>query len=286
MKSFLKWKRKNQDIEHKLKELKNKDKSELEYEEKRCKDTWEDINGFFNAKREEALKKDEIRKADLEEIKKIKQNQQKVQEEIGELEERKKKLQKECEELDKDVKDSEYYKNFIDEVVEKSDEFGDFEKLKEKFENLMRTMTQINENIQTQKELIKETQEKQKNLKNKNDKFLQNQRLLQLEEDIKKYMNENKVLERDIDELVREKQKKESDNHQIILSILNLHDKVMESQKKRNVVKIELDEEKLCLKLDEIHSRINDLIKILDKMEKTQQQKKEKEEANKKPEKK
>jgi len=150
----------------------------------------------------------------------------------------------------------------------------------------MRTMTQINENIQTQKDLIKETQEKQKSLKNKNDKFLQNQRLLQLEEEIKKYLNENKVLERDIDELVREKQKKESDNHQIILSILNLHNKVMESQKKGGAVKIELDEEKLCQKLDEIHSRINDLIKILDKMEKIQQQNKEKEVANKNTEKK
>jgi len=255
---ILEMEKKNQDIEHKLKELKNKDKSELEHEEKRCKETWENINNFFNAKREEALKKDEIRKADLEEIKKIKQNQQKVQEEIAELEERKKKLQKECEDLDKDVKDSEYYKNFIDEVIKDNDEFSDFDKLKEKFENLMRTMTQINENIQTQKELIKETQEKQKNLKNKNDKFLQNQRLLQLEEEIKKYLNENKVLERDIDELMREKQKKESDNHQIILSILNLHDKVLESQKKNNVMKIELDEEKLCGKLDEIHSRIND----------------------------
>jgi len=180
------------------------------------------------------------------------------------------------------VRDSEYYKNFIDEVMEKNpEEFNDFEKLKEKFENLMRTMTQINENIATQKELIKDTQEKQKNLKNKNDKFLQNQKLLQLEEEIKKYLNENKVLERDIDELVREKQKKESDNHQIILSILNLHDKVMESQKKgKSIAKIESDEEKLCQKLDDINSRINDLIKILEKMEKIQQQNKEKEKEN------
>ncbi len=192
---ILEMEKKNQDIEQKLKELKNKDKTELENEEKRCKETWENINNFFNAKREEALKKDEIRKADLDEIKKIKQNQQKVQEEIAELEERKKKLQKECEDLDKEVKESEYYKNFIDEVIEKNDEFNDFEKLKEKFENLMKTMNQITENIEQQKILIKETQEKQKNLKSKNDKFLQNQKLLQLEEEIKKYMNENKMLE-------------------------------------------------------------------------------------------
>ena len=46
----------------------------------------------------------------------------------------------------------------------------------------------------------------------------------------------------------------------------------MESQKKKNVVKIEIDEEKLCQKLDEINSRINDLIKILERMEKIQQQ--------------
>ena len=269
---ILEMEKKNQDIEQKLKDLKNKDKTELENEQRRCKETWENINNFFNAKRDEALKKDEIRKADLEEIKKIKMNQNVVQGEIEKLEEKKKKLQKECEELDKDVKDSEYYKNFIDEVIEKNDEFNDFEKLKEKFENLMKTMNQITENIEQQKILIKETQEKQKNLKSKNDKFLQNQKLLQLEEEIKKYLNENKVLEREIDELVREKQKKESDNHQIILSILNLHDKVMESQKKKNVVKIEIDEEKLCQKLDEINSRINDLIKILERMEKIQQQ--------------
>ena len=113
---ILEMEKKNQDIEQKLKDLKNKDKTELENEQRRCKETWENINNFFNAKRDEALKKDEIRKADLEEIKKIKMNQNVVQGEIEKLEEKKKKLQKECEELDKDVKDSEYYKNFIDEI--------------------------------------------------------------------------------------------------------------------------------------------------------------------------
>jgi len=145
---------------------------------------------------------------------------------------------------------------------------NDFEKLKEKFENLMKTMQQIKANIEQQDKQIQETQEKQKNLKNKNDKYFQNQRLLQLEEDIKKYSNENKDLEKDIENLVQDKMKKDSDIHQIKQSIINIHDKVMLSLGKKIDGKWEDDDSKLCNKLDDINSRIIDLIKILEKMEK------------------
>jgi len=83
--------KKNQDIEQKLKELKNKDKTDLEKEEAKCKDYWEKINEFFHKKKEEALQKDKIRQEDLSEINKIKANQEKVQKEIEELKKKKKK---------------------------------------------------------------------------------------------------------------------------------------------------------------------------------------------------
>ena len=97
----------------------------------------------------------------------------------------------------------------------------------------------------------------------KNDKQLQNQRILQLEEETKNLVRENKMLEKDIEEILKKNQKKESDTHQIKLSIINLFNKVNNS----NECNIDLDDNELCEKLNDINEKIIDLIKIHKQLE-------------------
>ena len=75
----------------------------------------------------------------------------------------------------------------------------------------------------------------------------------------------NKQLEQEIDAILKEKQKKDSDTHQIKLSIFNLYDKVMKDDgkiEKNDNFDMDADETQLCMKLDKINEKIMDLIKI------------------------
>jgi hypothetical protein len=263
---LLKMQKENQAIEITLKELKNKDKSELKQKEEESKKLVEDLNVLFNEKRKEAAEKDEERKTAIEEIKQIKKDQEKEKNLIIELTKKKERLTEILEKLDKDVENFKNYKTFLDQVIESSNEVSsnnDFDKLKEKFENLIERMHEIQNDITEQENKIQKIKKEKAELMRKNDKQAQNQRLLFLEEETKRYFNENKLLEKDIEEVLKKNQKKDSDTHQIKLSINNLYNKV----KKTNDFDMNVDDVRLCDKLSEINERIIDLVKIHKKLE-------------------
>ena len=63
-------------------------------------------------------------------------------------------------------------------------------------------------------------------MRRKNDKLSQNTRLQELENEKKEYTDKNEQLEQEIVAILKEKQKKDSDTHQIKLSIFNLYTKL------------------------------------------------------------
>ena len=75
----------------------------------------------------------------------------------------------------------------------------------------------------------------------------------ELENEIKEYIDKNKQLEQEIEANLKEKQKKDSDTHQIKLSIFNLYDKVMKEDGKNDNFDIDADETQLLMKLDKIN---------------------------------
>ena len=70
----------------------------------------------------------------------------------------------------------------------------------------------------------------------------------------------------EIDAILKEKQKKDSDTHLHLIkfSIFNLNDKVMKDDgkvEKNDNFDMDADETQLCMKLDKINEKIMDLIK-------------------------
>jgi hypothetical protein len=163
--------------------------------------------------------------------------------------------------LDEKVESFKNYKNFIDQVIASSNEEtsnNDYEKLKEKFENLIERMNEIQIDINNQEAEIQKIKKEQAELLRKNDKQAQNQKLINLESETKRYLQENKELEKEIEEILKKNQKKDTETHQIKLSINNLYNKV----KKTNNFDLNIDDAGLCQKLVEINEKIIDLIKI------------------------
>lgn len=258
----------NQEIEMTLKDLKNKDKSELKLKEEESCKLVEELNELFEQKKKDAIEKDDERKSAIEEIKQLKKQQEEFKKLNNQSLKKKEELIKELELLDEKVETFKNYKNFIDQVIENSNEgstnpVNDYEKLKEKFENLIERMTEIQNDIIDQENQIVKLKKEQADLMRKNDKQLQNQKILQLEEETKNYIRENKILEKEIEEILKKNQKKESDTHQIKLSIINLYNKVNNS----NECNIDLDDNELCEKLNDINEKIIDLIKIHKQLE-------------------
>ena len=268
---LLKMQKQNQDIEHTLGKLKNKDKTELVVKEEESKKLVEELNNLFLDKKKEALEKDQERKDAIEEIKKIKIQQQDLEKRNKESRIQLSELEKEVENLDRQVKNYEEYKKFIDEVIENSNESGsnnnyDYDKLKDQFENLIERMNEIKEDIAKQEAFIKKKKKEQSELMKKNDKQAQNQKLLQLEEEAKILAKENKDIEKEIEDIMNKNQKKESDNHQIMLSIINLYGKVTKKQDMQ-VDTENIKEHQLCKMLDTINEKMNDLIQIYNALE-------------------
>ena len=121
--------------------------------------------------------------------------------------------------------------------------------------------------IQKQETDIAKIKKEQTEISRKNDKQAQNQRLTSLEEETKFYFKENKRIEKEIDEMLKKNQKKESDTHTIKLAINNLFSKVDSKSKKGKEFDMEIDNNGLCLKLDAINEKIVDLIKIHKELE-------------------
>ena len=124
---------------------------------------------------------------------------------------------------------------------------------------------EIQKNIEDSEKEKEEIRKQIQEMRRKNDKQSQNTRLQELENEIKEYTDKNKQLEQEIDSILKEKQKKDSDTHQIKLSIFNLYDKVMKDDgkvEKNDNFDMDADETQLCMKLDKINEKIMDLIKI------------------------
>ena len=140
-----------------------------------------------------------------------------------------------------------------------------------KFENLIKTRTKIEQDIKDQEEAIRLKKSELSELIRKNDKQVTNQRLIQLDKDSKNLLEENNKLDIQIEELHKNKQKKDSDTHQIKLSILNLHNKINDSLEKPIDTKFDIPNEnlelRLCEKLDGISERIDDLIDIVNNLD-------------------
>jgi len=269
---LLRLQQKNQEVDKKLVKLKNIDQSELISKKEQADLLSVEINEMFNEKREDILLKDKERIEAIKEIKEIKNEQQKIIEINKENSIKVEELQKEYSNLEDKVKQFESYKKFIDDVVENNEEFNkDYDKLKTKFENLINTRTKIEKDIKEQEATIKTKQTELNELIRKNDKQVTNQRLIQLDKESKNYLEENNKLEIQIEELLKNKQKKDSDTHQIKLSILNLYNKIQESQGKPIDTKFDSPNEnlelRLCEKLDHIGERIDDLIDIVKELD-------------------
>ena len=148
-----------------------------------------------------------------------------------------------------------------------------YDNLKEKFEQLMNHEIEIQKNIEESEKEKEQIKKEIQEMRRKNDKQSQNTKLQQLENEIKEYTDKNKQLEQEIDAILKEKQKKDSDTHQIKLSIFNLYDKVMKEDGKPDKgdnFDMDADETHLCMKLDKINEKIMDLISIHKELEKNQ----------------
>jgi septal ring factor EnvC (AmiA/AmiB activator) len=196
--------------------------------------------------------------------------------------------------LEKDIIKLKCYQDFIDKVFESSNQSQNdgFTKLSNKFKELIESMETIQKDIADQESQIKQIDSLKRELIQKNDKQAQNKRLIELELEIKDYMEKNKKLEKDIEDIQKKNQKKDSDTYQIKLSINNLYMKCkyketedqrkkqkdgdsgnhnLKSTMKGNKDKKEMDtnvsDTVLCGKLTEINERIVDLIKIYKELE-------------------
>ena len=275
---LLRMQKENQEIEEKLNELKQQDNSELREKQESCRKLVEQLNVLFNERKKDAAEKEKEREKAIEQIKAIKSEQEDHKEEIKKLEEDKERLTQMLSNLEKDVESYNIYKKFIDQVNAKysSDTTNQndlYDNLKEKFEQLMNHELEIQKNIEDSEKEKEEIKKQIQEMRRKNDKQSQNTRLQQLENEIKEYSDKNKQLEQEIDSILKKKQKKDSDTHQIKLSIFNLYDKVMKEDgkvDKNENFDLDADETQLCMKLDKINEKIMDLISIHKELEKNQ----------------
>ena len=230
------------------------------------------VNDIKQVNRDEELLRMQRENQEIEEaqIKKIKQEQEKHKKEINDLVAKKEELTQMLQNLEKDVESYNIYKKFIEQVNAKysndtTNQNDLYDNLKEKFEQLMNHEIEIQKNIEDSEKEKEEIRRQIQEMRRKNDKQSQNTRLQELENEIKEYTDKNKQLEQEIDSILKEKQKKDSDTHQIKLSIFNLYDKVMRDDgkiEKNDNFDMDADETQLCMKLDKINEKIMDLIKI------------------------
>ena len=275
---LLRMQKENQEIEEKLNELKQQDNSELKEKQESCRKLVEQFNILFNERKKDAAEKEKEREKAIEQIKAIKSEQEDHKAEIKKLEADKERLTQMLSNLEKDVESYNIYKKFIDQVNAKysndtTNQNDLYDNLKEKFEQLMNHEIEIQKNIEDSEKEKEEIKRQIQEMRRKNDKQSQNTRLQQLEKEIKEYTDKNKQLEQEIDSILKEKQKKASDTHQIKLSIFNLYDKVMKEDGKVNKndnFDLDADETHLCMKLDKINEKIMDLISIHKELEKNQ----------------
>ena len=275
---LLRMQKENQEIEEKLNELKQQDNSELKEKQESCRKLVEQFNILFNERKKDAAEKEKEREKAIEQIKAIKSEQEDHKAEIKKLEADKERLTQMLSNLEKDVESYNIYKKFIDQVNAKysndtTNQNDLYDNLKEKFEQLMNHELEIQKNIEDSEKEKEEIKKQIQEMRRKNDKQSQNTRLQQLEKEIKEYTDKNKQLEQEIDSILKEKQKKDSDTHQIKLSIFNLYDKVMKEDGKVNKndnFDLDADETHLCMKLDKINEKIMDLISIHKELEKNQ----------------
>ena len=267
---LLRMQRENQEIEEKLNELKQQDNTELKEKQENCRKLVEQLNVLFNERKKDAAEKEKEREEAIAQIKKIKQEQEKHKKEINDLIAKKEELTQMLQNLEKDVESYNIYKKFIEQVNAKysndtTNQNDLYDNLKEKFEQLMNHEIEIQKNIEDSEKEKEEIRRQIQEMRRKNDKQSQNTRLQELENEIKEYTDKNKQLEQEIDSILKEKQKKDSDTHQIKLSIFNLYDKVMKDDgkiEKNDNFDMDADETQLCMKLDKINEKIMDLIKI------------------------
>ena len=267
---LLRMQRENQEIEEKLNELKQQDNTELKEKQENCRKLVEQLNVLFNERKKDAAEKEKEREEAIAQIKKIKQEQEKHKKEIDDLKNKKEELTQMLQNLEKDVESYNIYKKFIEQVNAKysndtTNQNDLYDNLKEKFEQLMNHEIEIQKNIEDSEKEKEEIRRQIQEMRRKNDKQSQNTRLQELENEIKEYTDKNKQLEQEIDAILKEKQKKDSDTHQIKLSIFNLYDKVMKDDgkiEKNDNFDMDADETQLCMKLDKINEKIMDLIKI------------------------
>jgi len=267
---LLRMQRENQEIEEKLNQLKQQDNTELKEKQENCRKLVEQLNVLFNERKKDAAEKEKEREEAIAQIKKIKQEQEKHKKEINDLIAKKEELTQMLQNLEKDVESYNIYKKFIEQVNAKysndtTNQNDLYDNLKEKFEQLMNHEIEIQKNIEDSEKEKEEIRKQIQEMRRKNDKQSQNTRLQELENEIKEYTDKNKQLEQEIDSILKEKQKKDSDTHQIKLSIFNLYDKVMKDDgkiEKNDNFDMDADETQLCMKLDKINEKIMDLIKI------------------------
>ena len=267
---LLRMQRENQEIEEKLNQLKQQDNTELKEKQENCIKLVEQLNALFNERKKDAAEKEKEREEAIAQIKKIKQEQEKHKKEINDLIAKKEELTQMLQNLEKDVESYNIYKKFIEQVNAKysndtTNQNDLYDNLKEKFEQLMNHEIEIQKNIEDSEKEKEEIRRQIQEMRRKNDKQSQNTRLQELENEIKEYTDKNKQLEQEIDAILKEKQKKDSDTHQIKLSIFNLYDKVMKDDgkiEKNDNFDMDADETQLCMKLDKINEKIMDLIKI------------------------
>jgi len=267
---LLRMQRENQEIEEKLNQLKQQDNTELKEKQENCRKLVEQLNALFNERKKDAAEKEKEREEAIAQIKKIKQEQEKHKKEIKDLMAKKEELTLMLQNLEKEVESYNIYKKFIEQVNAKysndtTNQNDLYDNLKEKFEQLMNHEIEIQKNIEDSEKEKEEIRRQIQEMRRKNDKQSQNTRLQELENEIKEYTDKNKQLEQEIDAILKEKQKKDSDTHQIKLSIFNLYDKVMKDDgkiEKNDNFDMDADETQLCMKLDKINEKIMDLIKI------------------------
>ena len=267
---LLRMQRENQEIEEKLNQLKQQDNTELKEKQENCRKLVEQLNVLFNERKKDAAEKEKEREEAIAQIKKIKQEQEKHKKEINDLIAKKEELTQMLQKLEEDVESYNIYKKFIEQVNAKysndtTNQNDLYDNLKEKFEQLMNHEIEIQKNIEDSEKEKEEIRRQIQEMRRKNDKQSQNTRLQELENEIKEYTDKNKQLEQEIDAILKEKQKKDSDTHQIKLSIFNLYDKVMKDDgkvEKNDNFDMDADETQLCMKLDKINEKIMDLIKI------------------------
>jgi hypothetical protein len=196
---LLRMQKKNQEIEIELFDLKNQDKTKLIEKEEESKKLVIELNELFQNKMNETLIKDKERKSAIEEIKNIKKQQDDLNAQIAKNNEDISDLEKDVRNLEHQVENYETYKQFIDKVIEKSNEGNsnnnnDYDKLKEKFENLIERMNEIKDDIDKQEIEIKEKKIEQAKLLKTDEKQNQNQKVLKLEEEAKELTRENEML--------------------------------------------------------------------------------------------